>query len=241
MNRVTYLEHSSFAVTTESVILVFDYIRDPSHALHRILEQNPDKPVIFFASHNHPDHFNKSVYEIAQNHNRTYILSNDIPAMYVPSTLAVQGMSAGDSVEGLPGNVSVKAYPSTDEGVSFYVKTGAGETIFHAGDLNDWHWQDESSFKEVEEADEKYNVALNRIASELSSLDILFFPVDTRLGSDMARGARLFMEKIQVKDFFPMHFNGNYHLACDFSTYAPASTKCHCMHDPGQSIDLSKV
>lgn len=56
MNRVTYLEHSSFAVTTNDVILVFDYVRDPSHALHCILEQNPDKPVIFFATHNHPDH-----------------------------------------------------------------------------------------------------------------------------------------------------------------------------------------
>lgn len=241
MNRVTYLEHSSFVVTTNDVILVFDYVRDPSHALHRILEQNPDKSVIFFATHNHPDHFNKSVYEIAQNHNRTYVLSNDIPAKGVPSTLAVQGMSAGDYVEGLPGGVSVKAYPSTDAGVSYYVTTGTKETIFHAGDLNDWHWQDEATFREVEEADEKFNVIVNRIASEVSSVDVAFFPVDTRLGSDMARGARIFLQKIAVKDFFPMHFNGDYTKACDFADYAPATTSCHCLHEPGQSIDISKV
>ncbi len=46
MNRVTYLDRLGFAVTTDDVIMVFDYFTDPSHALHRILEQNPEKPVV---------------------------------------------------------------------------------------------------------------------------------------------------------------------------------------------------
>ena len=40
---------------------------------------------------------------------------------------------------------------STDEGVSFCVDF-AGVTLFHAGDLNLWHWRDESSVTEIESA-----------------------------------------------------------------------------------------
>lgn len=241
MNRITYLSHSGFAVTTSDVILVFDYERDPSHALHRILEQNPDTPVVFFVSHRHQDHYNKSIFELAQNHKRVYVLSNDVPARDVPTTLAVQGMSAGDYVENLPGGISVKAYASTDEGVSFFVTTGEGETIFHAGDLNDWHWQDESTEREVAKADADFRKIVNRIASEHAAMDVAMFPVDVRQGNDFARGARIFLEEINVKDFFPMHFDGDYKLACNSESYCPERTKCHCLHEPGQSIDLSKI
>ena len=44
MTKVTYLDHSGFALTTDDAILVFDYYRDPSHALHKILNANPGKP-----------------------------------------------------------------------------------------------------------------------------------------------------------------------------------------------------
>lgn len=238
MNRVTFLDYSGFIVATDDVIMVFDYYRDPAHALHRVLEQNPDKPVVFFVTHHHPDHFNKSIYELAQNHKRTYVLSNDVYPQNVPDTLAVAGMSKGDVIENLPGGLTVKAYGSTDDGVSFLVTTKSGEKIFHAGDLNDWHWQDESSMREVEEADERFRVIVNRIASEVNEMDIVFFPVDVRLGSDFARGAREFLNTIKVRDFFPMHFSGDYHKACDFTSYEVPGTTCHCMHTPGESIEL---
>lgn len=241
MTRVTYLEHSAFAVTLSDAILVFDYVRDPSHALKRILDKNPELPVIFFATHNHPDHYSKSVYEIAQNHNRTYVLSNDIPAMNVPTTLSVAGISAGDVIDNLPGGVSVKAYKSTDKGVSLLVTTSTGQKIFHAGDLNDWTWSEESTEREIRKADEEFKVIVNHIASEVPAVDIAMFPVDVRQGADYARGARYFLQAIKVHDFFPMHFNGDYHKACDFADYAPEGVSCHCLHEPGESIELSKV
>lgn len=238
MNRVTFLDHSGFIVTTDDAVMVFDYYRDPAHALKHVLDNNENKPVVFFVTHHHPDHYSKSIYELAQNHKRIYVLSNDVYPQNVPSDLAVAGMSKGDIIEDLPGIKSVKAYGSTDEGVSFMVTTTSGETIFHAGDLNDWHWQDEASMKEVEKADGQFRVAVNRIASEVPSVDIAFFPVDVRLGSDYARGARVFLQSIKVRDFFPMHFSGDYHKACDFSSYETPGTECHCLHTPGESIEL---
>lgn len=110
MAKITYLEHSGFAVTLDDVILVFDDTRDPSHALHHILDKNPDKQVVFFISHRDPGHYNHAIFEMAQNHKRTYVVSNEVPAQDIPSTLNVAGMSAGDVIEGLPGNLRVKAY-----------------------------------------------------------------------------------------------------------------------------------
>ena len=239
MIKVTYLDHSGFVVTLADAILVFDYFRDPSHALNNILGTYPDLPVVFFASHHHPDHHTPSIYEMAQNHRRVYVMSNDIKAMNIPSTLEVQGMSAGDSVEDLPGKIAVKAYPSTDEGVSFMVTLPDGKKIFHAGDLNDWHWQDESTFKEVEAADVKYRKVLNCIASENPEINIAFFPVDPRQGSDFSRGVREFLNTIKVDNFFPMHFDGKYEEACNFAEYnSSAATKCYCLHHPGHSVEI---
>lgn len=238
MNRVTYLDHSGFIVTDDNVIMVFDYYRDPANALHKVLEQNPEKPVVFFVSHHHPTHFNKSIFELAQNHRRTYVLSNDVYPQNVPDSLQVAGMSKGDVIEDLPGIESVKAYGSTHEGVSFLVTTKEGKKIFHGGKLNEWHWLDESTIREVEKANEEYKVIINRIAEEVPAVDISFFVVDVRQGSEFARGARTFLNAVKVKDFFPMHFSGDYQIACDFSQYKVEGTDYHCLHTPGESINL---
>lgn len=51
MIQVTYLDHSGFAITTEKAVLVFDYYKDPAHALRKILDGNKELPVLFFAVH----------------------------------------------------------------------------------------------------------------------------------------------------------------------------------------------
>lgn len=239
MTKVTYLSHSGFAVTLDNAILVFDYYRDPSHALHRILNDNPDKPVAFFVTHRHKDHFKPEIFEIAQNHERVYIISNDVPAQNIPSTVAVQGMSHGDYIEGVLGSLAVRAYGSTDEGVSFMVTTADGTNIFHAGDLNDWNWDVKTKESAKEHA--KFEKIVNRIASNTPEVNIAFFPVDVRLGKEAGAGAKYFMSKVKVDDFFPMHFNGDYKEACDFANYAPDDVSCHCLREPGQSIELAVV
>lgn len=240
--RVTYLAHSGFMVQTDEVILVFDYYRDPSHSVVKALEKHPDMPVVFFVSHSHPDHYNHEIFNLAQNHKRVYVLSNDVVVRETDPSLAIQGMSVGDVVENLPGGISVKAYGSTDEGVSFRVTLKDNRTLFHAGDLNLWHWKEESTEKEVAKATAEFKKELGRIAEENSHFDVAFFPVDVRQGQDFARGAVDFIEAIRVSDFFPMHFDGDAHIACDFGVYPfhnQVETAFHCLHDPGQSIELN--
>ncbi len=236
--KVTYLDNSGFVITLKDAILVFDYYRDPSHALNKILGDKPDAPVVFFVSHRHPDHYNPGIYEIAQNHRRVYVMSNDVPAMKIPSTLEVQGMSVGDYVESLPGGISVRAYGSTDAGVSFLVTLADGRKIFHGGDLNAWHWQDESTIKEVEEANAAFMKIVNRVASDNPEMFMAMLAVDPRQGSDFARGARIFLDKVKVQNFFPMHFNGRADEACTFMEYASNAVKSYCLHNPGHSIEL---
>lgn len=240
--RITYLAHSGFMVSTPDVVMVFDYFRDPAHAVVKELERRPDVPVIFFVTHHHPDHYNPDIFNLAQSHNRTYVLSNDVEARDTNSRLAIQGMSAGDIVEDLPGGVSVKAYPSTDEGVSFDVTLRDGRKVFHAGDLNNWHWNQESTPAESAHAAAEFTKVVNRIAEENTGFDVVFFPVDTRQGKDFAVGATQFVETIKVRNFFPMHFDGDHATACDFGIYPfhnKVDTRFFCLYKPGQTTEVS--
>lgn len=243
MLKVTYLDHSGFAVTAPSAIMVFDYYKDPDKKLEKVLSESPDPetPVIFFVSHHHPDHFNTSIFELAQNRKRTYVLSNDIFSKLVPKKgLSVAWMSAGDTIESIPGLSSVHAYASTDVGVSFLVTLPSGETIFHAGDLNDWRWTEDSTPQEQKRMEQKFNTIVSRIAAAHPTIDIVMFPVDARLGDDFARGAQTFLSAVKTGYFFPMHFWGEPQKACEFASYIPkgVSTECVCLDRPGQEYTI---
>lgn len=242
--RITYLAHSGFMVSTPDVIMVFDYSHDPAHNVVKELKRRPDTPVIFFVSSHNSDHYNEDIFNLGQDHNRTYILSNDVEARDTNSRLAIQGMSAGDVVENLPGGVSVKAYSSTakDKGVAFDVTLKDGRKVFHAGQLNNWHYMEDTTPQEKAHAESLFTSAVNRIAEENSELDVVFFPVDVREGADFASGAAQFVDTVNVKNFFPMHFDGSHEQACDFANYPlkkKVDTKFHGLYSPGMSTEVS--
>lgn len=140
MIKVTYLDHSGFAVVLPTAVAVFDYFRDPTGALVKVIRENPELPVVFFVSHHHPDHFNPAIFNLAQDREVQYVLSNDIFSKVVHDDMPVAWVSPGDEVPGLLGGLDVRAFGSTDAGVSFLVTLPDGRKIFHAGDLNYWHW-----------------------------------------------------------------------------------------------------
>jgi L-ascorbate metabolism protein UlaG (beta-lactamase superfamily) len=164
--------------------------------------------VYVFSSHAHGDHFNPEIFSWRTvNANITYILSGDIPRSRVPKTDGVIFLREGEKYD--DGLVSVTAYGSTDCGVSFLVSFG-GKTIFHAGDLNNWHWNEEVAPEEADGYSKHYLEKLEDIYRDNKSIDIVMFPADPRLGGDYLLGASQFTEKIKTGVFAPMHFGDNY-------------------------------
>lgn len=242
--KVTLLDHSGFLVETDKELLVFDDYRDPSRSVVRTIEHHPNKPVVFFVTHRHPDHFNRYIFNIGQQDKRRYVLSSDIPGTEVNDNAPVDWIENGRSIENIFGDITVRAFGSTDAGVSLLVTLGSGETIFYAGDLNFWHWEKESTAEEVQKQQSEFTKILGRISEEINAVDIAFFPVDVRLGDNCAAGAEQFLTKISVKDFFPMHFNGDHELACgalasDMPEDVAKSTTIHCLYREGEHITLS--
>ncbi len=238
MTKVTYLDHSAFAVSVKDAILVFDYTTDPGRHLRHLMEQQPEAEVIFFVTHHHADHFNQSIFELAQSRRHAYVLSNDIDSKLVPDKgLQVAWMSKGDVIEQIPGIKSVEAFGSTDKGVSYVITADDGTTIFHAGDLNDWSGFADDA-KEAHKDVEAFRVIVDRIAEKYPSIDVAMFPVDARLGDSATAGAEYFLNRIKVADFFPMHFNGAPEKSCDFAAYVPSRTKAFCLTSPGKSVEV---
>lgn len=241
MIKVHYMDHSGFVVVVPTAILVFDYYRDPAKVLRKELEANPDLPVVFFVTHHHADHFNPDIFDLAQNRDRTFVLSCDIESKHViEKGMQVAYMTPGDTIENIAGSLLVRAFGSTDAGVSYVVQTPEGKTVFHAGDLNDWRWSEISDSREVARMDAEFEKIVNRIAEYYPELTVAMFPVDERQREDAQRGASIFMKKIKVDNFFPMHINGNADKACNFETYCPTPgvTKCYCLDRPGEHASV---
>lgn len=241
--KVTYLANSGFMVEYPTVTLVFDYMADPAHSVKKALENRPDIPVIFLVTHNHADHFNTDIFNLGQSHRRLYILSNDIPSREIHEDMPIDWMSAGDTIEDLPAGLKVQAFGSTDKGVSYVVTMPDGAKIFHAGDLNFWHWKEENTASQVRKEEQKFATEVNRIAAEVPAVDMAFFPVDVRQGLDCAAGAEQFLQAVRVANFFPMHFKGDYQVACDFKAYqlpddVRQRTTMYCLHRPGEHVVL---
>lgn len=102
-----------------------------------------------------------------------------------------------------------------------------GKLIFHAGDLNNWHWKDESTPQEVAEAEGNYLKELDIIAKYTQAMDVVMFPVDPRLGTDFMRGAQQFIDRIRTGIFVPMHF---WERPAEVMAFAPYAESKGCRY-----------
>ena len=100
--------------------------------------------------------------------------------------------------------------------------------IFHAGDLNNWHWNEECPLEESQEYENNYLKELELLAKDLTHLDLVFFPIDPRLGKDYMKGAEQFINRISTDILAPMHFDNAYHKIAAFAPYAETK-KCKVM------------
>ena len=120
-------------------------------------------------------------------------------------------------------------------GVS-YLADLPGARIFHAGDYNLWHWEDESTEEEIREATEWFERILATLAPFAGTIDLAFFPLDPRMGKNTARGAERFLEVMRPKVFIPMHCQGDAALPEDFVRKHPDCVRA--MTRRGQVLEI---
>ena len=196
MMKVTYLGHSGFFVEMEDACFLFDYYKG------ELPEADRGKKLFVFVSHGHYDHYRKEIFSLRDQYDQVrYLISSDI---FVREAEDIRPVKPNEETEVL--GCRIRTLRSTDEGVAFLLKY-RGRTIYHAGDLNWWHWEEET---------EEYNTAMRRAyQSEINKLqgekiDLAFVPVDPRLGEQYCWGLDCFMKRTDTKRVFPMHFWDNY-------------------------------
>ena len=222
--KVQYLYHSGFRVESKNNIFIFDYYRGEV-ALG-------DKDTFIFSSHSHPDHYNSRIFKWQdQKPDSKYILSQDIKARQPRENIYM--VSPYDEIK--VDDISIKAYGSTDVGVSFLVKS-PDISIFHAGDLNWWYWWRDVP-EEVEKAEVMFKEEISKIKGE--SIDIAFFPVDPRLEHNYCVGADYFIQEVSPKILIPMHFRDDIQISKEYADKMKNSlTKVIYLKERGQEIIL---
>lgn len=210
--KVTYLNHSGFLVELEHMVLLFDYY------MGKLPDWPKDKALFVFASHSHPDHFNWKILRLADSYPRIhYFFGNDIRLgrkwlekknIDVSVKEKITKMAGGQRQVYEDGNacIRVRTLKSTDIGVAFLLEA-EGKRIYHAGDLNWWHWEGEPE-QDNREMEAAFKKEIDSISGE--HFDLAFVPLDPRLENSFALGLNYFLKKTDSPLVFPMHLWGKY-------------------------------
>lgn len=241
---LNYIYHSGFAIQAEDVTIIIDYYKDSSETefnrgiVHDYLLQRPGKLYVL-ATHFHPDHFNPEIFNWKEQHpDIQYILSKDIlkhrRAKVGDGVFIQKGESYEDEI------LRIEAFGSTDVGSSFLIHLHDWH-IFHAGDLNNWHWSEESTEEEIKKANGDFLAEVKYLKEKSPNIDLTLFPVDRRMGKDYMKGAKQFIEQIKTTIFAPMHFSEDYEGGNAFGPFAE-SKGCRFISitHRGESFEITK-
>lgn len=208
--EIHYLGNSGFAIKHNDVLAIID-------CYNASRMQNTLKPliqaartVISLSSHAHFDHYNKGILKWKEWGNVSYVLGFDIPLFE-----GAQSIHPGQTLN--ISGIKITAFNSTDAGVCFLI-VWDGKSLFHAGDLNNWHWSEESTQAEIKTAERDFLNVLGDIQHLNGQIDIAMFPVDPRMGADYYKGAVQFIQAFRPKAFIPMHFGAKFDAPAEFYT-----------------------
>lgn len=254
--KVTCLGHSGFAIESDDVTLVFDYYIDEHGLLPAILQRA--SRVYVFVSHSHRDHLNHDIFQWNGMYPvERYVIANECRRKLsrslclddYPFTFLHHDEDWDDDI------VHVHAFNSTDVGVCYMVDID-GRRIFHAGDYNCWHFEQEQGEQGKRKALGDFNVILRAISSYVNHglggagnlensgrlsgkvVDLAMFPVIPNIGGDFALGARLYLEAIPTGHFIPMHTWSRDREATQFHLYHSPHGTCYHSLFAGEELFL---
>lgn len=223
--KVTYLHHSTFCVEIAERVLVFDYYDGksvPSCTYNGVMPEFPkDTRMYVFSSHSHRDHFDKEVLKWMEKYpNIQYIFAKEVKKKLGNSVL--ERLLPGRELEEVKEKIcyvkpeetykleglTVETLESTDSGVAFLV-TCENKCIYHAGDLNWWHWEGEPEQDNQYQA-HTYKEQIDSLAGR--TVDLAFVVMDPRQEKDMYLGINYFMNHVDVCHVIPMHMWKQYEI-----------------------------
>ena len=251
--KVTYLGHSGFLVQTASAHYLFDYIRG------ELPPFSDDLPLYVFASHFHGDHFDPRIFTSElQSRVARYILGNDIrqnhmksckpfldqisfvqagktitPEPAVPmSSASAEQITMADFAKPRPFAPEILCLESNDSGVAFVVKDPEG-AIYHAGDLNWWHWEGEPD-SDNEFMATSYCHEINKLKD--IPIAVAFVPLDPRLEDAFGYGLEYFLKTVTCPHVFPMHFWEDYTVIPAFTRRYGYTDRVHKLKTEGETF-----
>ena len=201
--NITYIHHSGFLVETGRCYYLFDYESGD------LPELDTAKPVFVLSSHSHDDHYEPEIFKLlaaAGMEQVRAILSDDID---IPDGVDTLTVSAGQDYE-LGHQQKLSTFQSTDLGVAFLLEED-GKLIYHAGDLNWWHWNGEPDFFN-DDIKRSYTTEIDKLKGE--KIDVAFVPADLRLEDKYFWAVDYFRKTVGADVIFPMHFWGRFDV-CD--------------------------
>jgi L-ascorbate metabolism protein UlaG (beta-lactamase superfamily) len=232
-NTVWHLTHSASLLKLGGRVFIFDYFAPYQAGAHGVLSEgtlSPDQlvgeTVVVFFSHVHADHYHRSIFEWKKRvPGIRFVVSSDIPD--APAFAHRVGPGVTLDLE----EISVKTYPSTDEGVAFSIFMG-GKHVYFPGDNAFWNWDGEPD-----------KIYLDEILPRLdpAPIDIAFHVCDARLADLGYGGILLFATQRKPRLLIPIHANGSYELNRKVERELQQigfAGKFWCIQKPGESIAL---
>jgi L-ascorbate metabolism protein UlaG (beta-lactamase superfamily) len=256
--NVTYLGHSGFLLETEKNYILFDSIaadeitprmqRHPfSYGIMPALD--PAKEILVFVSHSHQDHFSPEIWKLRTRYPQVkYFLASEIEMEPLYEQGVVQGPADPDICIVEPGQVYhpslksgcsllIETFPSTDRGVAFFL-TLDEVTIYHAGDLHAWTWEE---FPEGGIDQELVDFLAYTQPLRGRKVDVAFYLLDPRLEYHPYTGIDNYLEILDATYVFPMHFWKNYEFLRKYKESAeenPLRSKMILIEEENQTFTL---
>lgn len=211
--KVTYIGHSGFLVETGIANLLFDYY------VGELPKMDETLPLLVFVSHVHHDHYNPAIFALAkQFQDVQYFISDDVEiADEVKEKYELTRTFIKDHIVSIPAgirriiplnlqdgssnHITMETIKSTDQGLAFLLKV-CGKRIFHAGDLNCWVWETDTT-KQVNHMKTKYK----RVIETLNGREIYLAmaPLDPRQGKHYKLSMDYLLNAAPVTYAVPMH------------------------------------
>ncbi len=163
------------------------------------------KKIVVFVSHFHQDHYDRKIFDWQKTIPQIqYVLSDDVTPIRTVQNVHKVHFGKIYQID----DIIIETFHSNDEGVAFLVKAD-NKVIYHAGDLNWWHWNGEND-KFNKGIAGMYKKEIDKMKD--SVIDVAFVPVDPRLEENYILGLDYIMKTIKVKKAFPMHFWKKYDI-----------------------------